>query len=224
MADRTSSERASGTKDGGGSPQYGVDWAAYYTKTGTRPPRKTLIFALDRFDREGGPENAFAADLGSGSGRDTIEILRRGWPVLAIDSAPEAIEQLLARPDLPEGARIETQNLRYEDMTLPPCDLVNAAFSLPLCPKDAFPAVWAKILGALRPGGRFSGQLYGDRDSWAGDPTTTHFTRAEVDALLSGLEVEMFDEEEDDSVTPRGVAKHWHIFHLVARKPRGGLT
>ena len=219
MAVRSSSDGAAAPKDGGGSPQHGVDWAAYYAKTGTRPPRKTLIFALDRFDAEGRPENAFAADLGSGSGRDTIEILRRGWPVLAVDSAPEAIEQLTARPDLPEGARIETQNCRYEDMKLPPCDLVNAAFSLPLCPKEAFPEVWAKIVGALRPGGRFSGQLYGDRDSWAGDPTMTHLTRAEAERLLDGLEVEMFEEEEDDSVTPRGMAKHWHIFHIVARKP-----
>ena len=109
-------------------------------------------------------------------------------------------------------------------MTLPPCDLVNAAFSLPLCPRDAFPAVWRKIVTALRPGGRFSGQLYGDRDSWAGDPTMTHLTRAEVDGFLAGLDVEFFEEEEDDSVTPRGTAKHWHIFHVVARKPAGGTS
>jgi hypothetical protein len=28
----------------------------------------------------------------------------------------------------------------------------------------------------------------------------------------------MFDEEEADGVTPRGNPKHWHIFHIVARK------
>ena len=212
MADRASSEGRA----------FGADWAAYYEKTGTRPPRPTLIFALDRFDEEFGaaglPPDAYAADLGSGSGRDTIEILRRGWPVLAVDKEPDAIEQLLARPDLPDGARIDTQLARYEDMTLPSCTLVNAAFSLPLCPESAFPAVWEKILSALRPGGRFSGQLYGDRDSWAGDETMTHLTRAEAEAFLEPFEVEYFEEEEDDSVTPRGVAKHWHIFHIVARK------
>jgi hypothetical protein len=31
--------------------------------------------------------------------------------------------------------------------------------------------------------------------------------------------VEFLREEEDDTVTPRGKAKHWHIFHIVARKP-----
>ena len=29
---------------------------------------------------------------------------------------------------------------------------------------------------------------------------------------------ELFDEEESDAVTPRGKPKHWHIFHVVARR------
>jgi hypothetical protein len=35
---------------------------------------------------------------------------------------------------------------------------------------------------------------------------------------LAGFEVELFEEEEADSTTPRGKPKHWHIFHIVARK------
>ena len=207
MAERTLSD-----------PVFSGDWAAYYEKTGQRPPRPTLIHALDSFDREGRPENALAADLGCGSGRDTIEILRRGWPVHAVDASPDAIEGILGRPDLPPDARIDTQLSRYEDMTLPPCDLINAAFSLPLCPADAFPAVWQKVRNALKEGGRFSGQLYGDRDSWAGRDGMTFHTTREVDALLDDFEVEYREEEEEDSVTPRGTPKHWHIFHIVAKK------
>jgi tellurite methyltransferase len=47
----------------------------------------------------------------------------------------------------------------------------------------------------------------------------TFFTRAEAEALLAPLAVELFREEEEGGVTPRGSAKHWHIFHIVARKP-----
>lgn len=196
----------------------GRDWTAYYEKTGHRPPRETLLRALDAF--EAGPPlpDRLAVDLGCGSGRDTIEILRRGWPVMAVDAAPEAMKALLARSDLPANADIRTQVSRYEDMVLPACDLVNAGFSLPLCPASAFPAVWEKIVGALRAGGRFSGQFYGDRDSWAGNPEMTHLTKSEAMAYLETLEIEYFEEEEDDSVTPRGTDKHWHIFHIVARK------
>jgi len=71
----------------------------------------------------------------------------------------------------------------------------------------------------LPPGGRFSGQWYGVRDSWHGRPGMTFLEKDEALALLKGFEVEMFEEEEADGVTPRGNAKHWHIFHVVARKP-----
>ena len=47
---------------------------------------------------------------------------------------------------------------------------------------------------------------------------TTH-TRANVDELLSVLDIEFLEVEEDDSMTPRGTPKHWHIFHIVAKKP-----
>ncbi len=46
----------------------------------------------------------------------------------------------------------------------------------------------------------------------------TFHDRAAIDGLLDGLEVEMLREEENDSTTPRGKAKHWHVFHIVARK------
>jgi hypothetical protein len=57
----------------------------------------------------------------------------------------------------------------------------------------------------------------GDRDTWASQGVTC-FTRSEVDALLSGLSVERLDEEEEDSQDAGGTPKHWHLFHIVARK------
>lgn len=195
-------------------------WESYYAKTGERPPRQTLLFALDRFDAELEPgDRRFAIDLGCGNGRDTIELLRRGWRVLAVDAEPAAIAGLCARPDLPKDAALETLVARFEDVKLPEADLVNSSFALPLVDPPRLPDLWDGILAALRNGGRISCQLYGDRDSWLGRPGMTFFTRGGVDALLEPLDVEFLREEEDDSVTPRGVPKHWHIFHIVARKP-----
>jgi len=188
-------------------------WRAYYATMADRPPRRTLLDALARF-----PTAGEAVDLGCGDGRDTIELLRRGWSVLAIDAEASAIERLLARPDLPDGARLETRRERFEDAVWPMVDLVNSSFALPLCPPDRFPALWSRIVASLKPGGRFSGQLYGDRDSWVGRPGITHLARAAVEDLLRVLEVELFEEEESEGVTPRGTPKHWHIFHIVARR------
>lgn len=197
------------------------DWAAYYEKTGDRPPRETLLFALDRFDAEPAVAPRLAVDLGCGSGRDTIEILRRSWNVLAIDAEPAAIDKLTGRDDLPAGAELTGQVARFADANWPPCDLINSSFALPLMPPDEFAAVWPRITGSLKPGGRIACQLFGPRDSWADRQGMSFHDRAAVDGLLEGLDVEMCREEEDDSTTVRGEAKHWHIFHIVARMGGG---
>jgi SAM-dependent methyltransferase len=198
------------------SDERGKDWAQYYAATADRPPRRTLLEALARFAPAAAPR--FAVDLGCGDGRDTIELLRRGWSVLAIDAEPAAIERLQSRPDLPVGGRLTCLCRRFEDAAWPEVDLVNASFSLPLCPPDRFPGLWRRIVASLKPGGRFSGQLYGDRDGWSGRPGMTFLDRAATERLLGGLKAELLDEEETDSITPRGKPKHWHIFHVVAQR------
>jgi tellurite methyltransferase len=192
------------------------DWKNYYDSTAGRPPRPTLLAALAQFGATG--TGRTAVDLGCGDGRDTAELLRRGWSVLAIDAEPTAIDRLLTRPDLSAGAALTTTVGRLENAVWPMVDLVNASFSLPFCPADRFDALWARILVSLKPGGRFAGQLFGERDEWRGDPGMTHLDRPAIERLLSELGVEMLDEEETDTVTPRGKPKHWHIFHIVARK------
>ncbi|HKT18600.1 MAG TPA: class I SAM-dependent methyltransferase [Stellaceae bacterium] len=192
------------------------DWDAYYAATAGRPPRRTLLWALDQFVPQ--PAAARAADLGCGDGRDTIELLRRGWEVIAIDAEPRALERLAQRPDLPQGARLMPCRGRFEEVGWPEVDLVNASFALPLCRAAEFPALWRKIARSLKPGGRFAGQLYGTRDSWAADRAMMFFDEADARRLFDAYALEMFDIEESDSVTPRGSAKHWHIFHIVARR------
>jgi tellurite methyltransferase len=193
-----------------------ADWAAYYEKLRERPPRRTLVTALDRFGTEAA--GSLAVDLGCGDGRDVIEMLRRGWRVVAVDNEPEALKRLQTRP-LPPDHDLTPIQARLEEVPLPlGLRLVNSSFAMPLCEPEAFHQLWERIRDALPPGGRFSGQWYGPRDSWAGRPGMTFVSRDDALALLAGLDLEMFEEEEDDGVTPRGNAKNWHIFHIVARK------
>jgi len=138
-------------------------WAAYYQQLRDRPPRRTLVTALDNFGEM--PPEALAVDLGCGDGRDVIELLRRSWRVVAVDSEPEALRQLAAR-NLPGAERISPVAARFEDVPLPlGVRLVNSSFAMPLCEPEAFRALWERIREALPPGGRFSGQWYGVRDS-----------------------------------------------------------
>jgi tellurite methyltransferase len=205
-------------------------WTRYYEAAGD-DPRETLLFALERFELEGRGPGLLAVDLGCGSGRDTAELLRRGWRVLAIDSDPEGIARLLRRSDLDgdSASRLETQVASFEDAVWPDADLVSSSFALPFCPPDQFGAVWRRIIASLRTGGRFCGQLFGDRDewarrpssrAWASPPAMTFNSRAEVEVLLRELDVERFDEVDTDGTTAVGESKHWHVFHVVARKHR----
>jgi tellurite methyltransferase len=191
-------------------------WTRFYKAAGDEP-RETLLIALDHFDTEDRDER-FAVDLGCGTGRDTAELLRRGWQVLAVDAQEEAVRRLLERIDAPALHRLDTQVARFEDCTLPEADLVNSSYALPFCPPEQFHEVWDRIVSSLRPGGRFSGQLFGDRDGWVGEGDITFLARSELEALLEGLEVEHLEEVEEDGRTAVGDAKHWHLFHLVVRK------
>lgn len=198
---------------------FNKDWAAYYNAVMGCPPRVTLITAIEHFQSENSPHNSlFAVDLGCGDGRDTVELLRQGWRVLAIDGESEAISRLVNRLDI-NSESLETRIMRFENLVLPDSvDLINASFSLPFCQQEYFPNLWLKIVNSLHSGGRFSGQLFGDRDSWAIYTDMNHHTRAQIEELLEPFAIEMLQEEEHPGKTALGEEKHWHIFHIVASK------
>jgi len=185
-------------------------WGRYFAAAGN-DPRPTLLDAVARF-----PSAGLAVDLGCGTGRDTAELLRRGWRVVAIDREQEALDRLHALVG-PDSAELETRTAYFEEAAWPPCDLLNASFALPFCRAESFPAVWRRIVESLRPGGRFCGQLFGERDDWAGSGVIVH-TRTEIDALLAPFDVERLDVFDDEGTTVVGTRKHWHLYHVVARK------
>lgn len=195
-------------------------WSNYYQAVSGRPPRDTLLRALDCMEATASPEEQwFAVDLGCGVGRDTVELLRRGWRVLGIDGETEAIAHLANRSDI-DQSRLETRVQRFESLELPAgcADLINASFCLPFCPAPAFPHLWDTLVQALKPGGLFCGHLFGDRDAWAASPETIHHTRQQVEELLQPFDLQWFEEEEHAGKTALGEAKYWHLFNIVARK------
>ena len=196
-----------------------ANWTEYYEAAGEEP-RSELLHALERFDEEE-PRERFAVDLGCGAGPDTAELLRRGWRVLAIDGQAEAIDRLRSRTDLSpdDFLRLQTRVSSFQDARWPEADLVNSSFSLPFCPPEAFPDLWERVLRSLRRGARFSGHLFGDRDGWSAEEDMTFHTREQADALLGQLEVERFEDVEEDGSTATGKPKHWHVYYVVARRP-----
>lgn len=193
------------------------DWPRYFGAVLGNAARETLVTAVDRFAQEG-VTDGFAVDLAAGEGRDTLELLRRGWRVVATDNHPEAFTHLW--PRVPEAlhARLSTLEVEFSETQIPTCDLVNASYALPFCESCYFDGLWNGIVAAIRPGGRFAGQFFGKRDSWASLPGRTHHSKGEVLQLMKSFEIEMMDEEESDDAPDVRSPKHWQLFHVVAKK------
>lgn len=196
------------------------DWPGYFAAASGGAPRETLLSALSLFEAQPGFDAAglVAVDLGCGEGRDTAELVRRGWNVVAIDGHEEAFTHLQNRADIAAWDRLEMRLCAFEEAQIPACRLLNASFSLPFCHPERFAALWRIITTAIEPGGRFAGQFFGERDSWAKLADRSHQTRDEVEALLRGFAIEELREDERDGTDCTGAGKHWHVFHVVARR------
>jgi trans-aconitate methyltransferase len=191
-------------------------WEDFYKNVSGREPRELLFRALELFE-QGAEGTRQAVDLGCGDGTETAALLAQGWRVLAIDGEPAAFEHLNAKIPAAARERLQTQVARFEAVQLTPADLIYAGFSIPFCRPQHFGVLWENIVTNVKTGGCFAGQLFGVRDTWAGNPKMSFFTAEQARALLTAFEIEVFEEEEEDGRSTVG-AKHWHIFHVIARK------
>ena len=196
----------------------GTDWAGYYAWSAGREPRPLLLAACREL---GAGRGRLAIDLGCGEGTDALELLARGWSVLAVDAEPAGLALLQARIPPAAAGRIRILCASFAEADLPRAHLIHAGFSLPFCPPQAFPALWARIRRALAPGGVFAGQLFGTRDTWADDPDMTFHARRQVETLLDGLDVLRLEETERDGHAFSG-PKHWHTFDILAASQSAG--
>lgn len=208
------------------------DWSGFFSAVRGKGPRETLLTALAKFEAEskaakeqsGGAgvppacPSLSAVDLACGEGRDSLELLRRGWRVLAIEPMPEGLAMLREQTPAEQRDRLTTQQADFARADWPgEIDLVNCSFSLPFCPAELFDALWARIVESIRPGGRFTGQLFGDRDSWGRCGRTISHTRTRVNELFDAFTLEELREDEKDDHDGQ-MFKHWHVFHIVARR------
>ncbi|MGA0287817.1 MAG: class I SAM-dependent methyltransferase [Phycisphaerales bacterium] len=170
-----------------------------------------------------------AVDLGCGAGTEVLELLHAGFEVLAVDLHVECVEET-ARRAASEGYedRLETRVSDLAALELPTdrFDLVHAGFSLPFCPRAAWPACWRAIARSVRVGGVFAGQFFGPREPMVRDAAPASVTMLDREGVaslrggVSGIDWEALREEEIERPGrgPRGEPKHWHVFHVIWRR------
>jgi SAM-dependent methyltransferase len=195
----------------------GIGWEQYYQAIEGRSPRALFMDAISFLPARTDERAFLAIDLGCGDGTETRALLARGWTVIAVDSAPEAIARLRASVAPEDNARLTTFVAPFHELELPDADFVYAGLSLPFCDPHMFDEVWRRISTAVRPHGVFAGHFFGPHDSWADTAGMTFQRREDVEALLGGFDVHRLHEQDEDGPAVGG-PKHWHVFHVIASK------
>lgn len=159
-----------------------------------------------------------ALDGGAGALNATKYLLSAGFAhITALDAAPRAQDAATELAD----ERVTFVLSRFEEFDFPTerYDLANAEFSLPFINPGVFAPTFSRLLRSVKPGGIFTGQLFGPRDSWNVVNSGMSFqTRAAVDAFFRDFELVHLEEEDHPGTTKLGEPKHWHIFHIIAQK------
>jgi tellurite methyltransferase len=188
-------------------------WSSYNATQHDRPPRP---LARTLLQHAGDGAGRLALDLGFGAGVETALLLRRGWRVLAIDGDPAAADSLLTRLPVEDRARLTVRTQAFADVdTLPPVDVVHAAWSLPYAGVH-LERLWELLLSALVPGGWLACDLFGVRAT-ADVEDLARLSDADVDRFVDRLDIVHREVQEADGES-YGRPMHWHVHSVVGRR------
>ncbi len=186
-------------------------WKRFIAATTGQPAWPELVRAAALFERPGD-----ALDVGACAGRDTIHLLSRGWHVTAVDSSPSAVEALRRIPA--ESLTVVTATA--QDFVPSTYDLVNAQFSLPFIRRSHLDAAVARLRDSVRPGASCARRSSDSATSGINpEPSSRSAVVRTSRGSSQGWETIELDEAEEDGKTADGSPKHWHVFHVTARRP-----
>lgn len=187
-----------------------MSWSEYYQATLDKPLHPIYGELEPHLPSEG-----VALELGCGVGHGVRWFLEKGFSVIANDGDEEALQIVASR--VGEHPNLTFLPGRFEEIDLLAADVVVAGFSLFFLEPAAFRAFWTRLTESMMPGTLFAGQFLGVHDEWAVRGYTVH-DAASLAADLAEFEVLHWEEVERDGETAMREPKHWHVFHVVARK------
>ena len=159
------------------------------------------------------PSHGRILDAGCGSGRDSVEFMRRGYDVMAIDASPAMIQ--CARSQGVDARLLTFQRMRFTQEF----DGIWACASLLHVPQAEIPAVLRRLAKALRR----TGVLYASLKSGHGEKIAedgrffSYFSLAEFSNLLAaGNLFRVIRAWESNDTDSSGTVRTW--LNFLARK------
>ena len=115
----------------------------YYENTENALPHPIVTKFLSM-----GIKPGYAIDLGCGTGRDTIYLIKNGWNVLSIDRE-DTKNIIINKLNDEEKNKFNYRCQNFENIELEKNDLTVANFSIPFCDKNYFDNFWNKIINNI---------------------------------------------------------------------------
>jgi len=194
-------------------------WPTYLENTKHIEEARKIVTIANAKYKQDYKKPGVAVDVGSGAGRDTIYLLQQGWTVHSIDGEQKAMEILMEKVIAKKLPTPIMQVASFQEMHLPnDVDLMHASYALPFIEPKNFMNVWHKIISHIKEGGQLSVDFFGVRDEWAADENITAISYPQLMCLFKSFEIEYLRKDEADKKTAGDHVKHWHIWHVVAKK------
>ena len=115
----------------------------YYENTENALPHPIVTKFLSM-----GIKPGYAIDLGCGTGRDTIYLIKNGWVVLSIDKE-DTKNIIINKLNDEEKNKFNFRCQNFENIELEKNNLTVANFSIPFCNKNYFDNFWNKIVNNI---------------------------------------------------------------------------
>lgn len=192
-----------------------TDWEEYYKQT-SDIEKETPLFLKEAVKLC--PSHTAALDLGAGALSDTRFLINADFDeVIAIDTSETFLSKVknLNSPTL-KAYMTSFYNYEYPYNYF---DVINAQYALPFNEPETFELVLKRVFDSLKPGGVFTGQLFGVHDSWSRNKEMSFVSRKEVCTLMETMDTVKIVESEYDGKDAAGNDKHWHIFNFLIKKP-----
>lgn len=125
----------------------------YYENTKDALPHKNIKEFIKINNKQGK-----AIDLGCGTGRDTVFLVKNNWNVLAIDRE-DTKEIISSKLNIEEMKKVRFSSQTFEEIKLEENNLIVANFSIPFCSKEHFNEFWNKIVDSITKGWLFCRKL-----------------------------------------------------------------
>lgn len=189
------------------------DWNDFFEEKRNAPPREYLVDAMQFVVNKG-----VALDIGAGTLRDSKFLTEQEFEkVVAFDPSMRMFE--FFEDIAQEKLELQVSSFEIFDFKKDTYDLINAQYVFPYVSSYGFEIRFQLMLDSLKEDGLLVATFFGDRDSWhvSGEQANIFQTKEEIQVLLKDLKIlQDIEIEKDDTVN--GKEKHWHRFHITARK------